>query len=106
MSSAIQDVLLENCTITGNCKIAASNGFLTYEPASSILTQTSIYDIAKDLVIHGLKQMSSNELAEILCNNLISEIDDSNEYKNLLQLTNNDYLHVLKCILEGKKCQK
>lgn len=105
MSSTIQDVLLENCTITGNCRIATSNSFLTHEPASSILTQTNVYDIAKDLVIHGLKQMSSNELAEILCNNLILEIDDNGKYKNLLRLTNNNYLYVLKCILEGKKCQ-
>lgn len=92
-------------TINKNYNTVTYASFFKNEPSSLILTENNVYDIAKNIVINGLKRMSSNELAEILCNNLILEIDDNDKYKNLLRLTNNNYLYVLKCILEGKKCQ-
>lgn len=102
MNSVIEDVILNNCKIHGNCTIENNWSYISQEPVSSVITSSNVYTIAKNIVAEGLRQMSPNELAEILCTNLIYEMDDDNKYKNLLQLANNDYLHVLKCILEGK----
>ena len=106
MTSTIEDAIINNCKITGNCTIDNCVSYIGQEPISNVVTSSNVYTIAKDIVAEGLRSINVNELLEILCTRLIFEIDETDKYKNLLQLANNNYLYVLKCILKDIECQK
>ena len=100
MSSVIEDVILNNCKIHGNCTIENSWSYISQEPVSSVITSSNIYTIAKNIVAEGLRSIDVNELFEILCKKLIEDSSIKEDYNTLLRLNNNDYKQVLKILLK------
>lgn len=100
MTSTIEDAIISNCKIAGNCTIDNCLSYTTQEPISSVITTSNIYTMAKEIVAEGLRNMNINELSEILCQKLIVDLSNKEDYYTLLKLYNNDYKSVLKILLK------
>ena len=100
MTSTIEDAIISNCKITGNCTIDNCISYIGTEPISSVVTSSNVYTIAKDIVAEGLRNIDVNELFEILCKKLINESKLKDDYDILLRINNNDYKQVLKILLK------
>lgn len=100
MTSTIEDAIISNCKITGNCTIDNCSSYISQMPISSVITTSNIYTMAKEIVAEGLRNMNINELSEILCQKLIVDLSNKEDYYTLLKLYNNDYKSVLKILLK------
>lgn len=100
MTSTIEDAIISNCKITGNCTIDNCVSYIGQEPISNVVTSSNVYTIAKDIVAEGLRSININELFEILCKKLIEDSSVKEDYNTLLRLNNNDYKQVLKILLK------
>ena len=99
MTSTIEDAVIKNSTIDASCLIGNSHYYGISNTMDNVITSTSMYDYAKDIVKKGLEDLSLQEFCEIACQKFLRETNNIEDYETLLRLNNNDYLQTLKIIL-------
>lgn len=102
MTSTIEDAIISNCKITGNCTI---DNYLIQQPISTVCTTSNILEYAGEIVRNGLQMLSKQELAKIFYDNLIYDLlsdQDKENAENLLRINKNDYAAIIQSLMSRK----